>query len=134
MDQPGGNMKPSSRLHGRRSAASRMAKGKARELARLKAGEPPGPAASVADEATASPPPDRTRLRTNYDTERAAYRSRKPDLLRESPGQFVVLVGEELIGPFPDFPTAHLAGLRRFGLRPLYIKQILAEEPVIYMY
>jgi len=39
-----------------------------------------------------------------------------------------VLVGEELKGPVDTFEDALRAVWRRFGLGPLYVKQLLAEE------
>jgi len=69
------------------------------------------------------------RTHLGYTTERAAYQSRKADLLRSDPGTFVVFVGEAMAGPFADFRSAYREGLRRFGQGPLYIKQVLAEEP-----
>ena len=70
------------------------------------------------------------RPHAGYETERAAYAQLKPGLLETAFGRFVVLVGDELAGPFDDFRAAYVAGRRRFGPGPLYIKQVLAEEPV----
>jgi hypothetical protein len=71
-----------------------------------------------------------TRPHSGYATERAAYGRRKSDLLRDAPGGFVAFVGEQMVGPFGDFRSVLKAGLRRFGPGPLYIKQVLDEEPV----
>jgi hypothetical protein len=65
-----------------------------------------------------------------YDRERAAYERLKPELLARAEGKFVVFVGEECEGPVETFPDALRAGYRRFGLGPLYVKQVLAVEPV----
>jgi hypothetical protein len=65
-----------------------------------------------------------------FDRERATYARLKSDLLATIPGQFVVIVGDEVAGPVATFGEAERAGYRRFGLGPLYIKQVLAEEPV----
>jgi hypothetical protein len=67
---------------------------------------------------------------TGFDRERATFARLKPDLLATIPGQFVVIVGDEFEGPLSTFGEAERAGYRRFGLGPLYIKQVLAEEPV----
>jgi hypothetical protein len=69
------------------------------------------------------------RPHSGYSTERATYQARKADLLRSDPDAFVVFVGEAMAGPFPDFRSALREGLRRFGPGPLFIKQVLAEEP-----
>jgi hypothetical protein len=65
-----------------------------------------------------------------FDREREAYARAKGDLLIQAEGRFVVFVGDESVGPFDDFRSAYVAGRRRFGPGPLYIRQVLAEEPV----
>jgi len=74
-----------------------------------------------------TPPGERPFL--GYDRERAAYARLKPGLLSRAEGQYVVLVGEDLEGPVDTFENALRAGWQRFGLGPLYVKQLLAEEP-----
>jgi len=64
-----------------------------------------------------------------FDRERATYERHKTELLGTAAGKFVVIVGDELIGPLETDEEAERAGYARFGLGPLYIKQILAEEP-----
>lgn len=64
-----------------------------------------------------------------FDRERATYERHKPGLLEAAEGKFVVIVGDELVGPLETDEEAERAGYARFGLGPLYIKQILAEEP-----
>jgi hypothetical protein len=54
----------------------------------------------------------------------------KPELLTRAEGKFVVLVGDDLRGPVETFGDALRVGYREFGLGPLYVKQILADEPV----
>jgi hypothetical protein len=98
---------------------SKTGKPRARPEKRSKADQSPQPAAQYAP-----------RPHAGYDTERAAYARLKTGLLETALGRFVVLVGNDLAGPFDDFPTAYVAGRRRFGPGPLYIKQILADEPV----
>ncbi len=71
------------------------------------------------------------RGKTDYSIERAAYQGRKAELLRKFAGEYVVFVGETMLGPFPDFGVAHREALRAFGRRPLYIKQVLTEEPIV---
>ncbi len=66
----------------------------------------------------------------NYDVERAAYARLKSSLLESAVGRFAVFKGDEMIGPFDDFKTAYIAGRRRFGLWPIYVKEILPEERV----
>jgi hypothetical protein len=65
-----------------------------------------------------------------FDRERSAYEGRKADLLATSAGMFVVFVGDRMVGPFATEDEAERAGYEAFGLGPLYIKQVAAEEPV----
>lgn len=80
------------------------------------------------DLAPAETPPGE-RPFVGYDRERAAYARLQPELLASAEGRYVVLVGDDLEGPVDSFDEALRAGWRRFGLGPLYVKQILAEEP-----
>jgi hypothetical protein len=66
-----------------------------------------------------------------YDRERAAYARLRPELLDRAEGRYVVLVGDEIEGPVDTFEEALRAGWRRFGLGPLYVRQIAAEEPAV---
>jgi len=121
---------------GKRHAANRLVKAKAARKSWGEgldgpAAEPDRPTQPTADPGTGVGNTIPQRPHFGYDTERAAYFRRKPELLRTIPGKFVVFVGEEMVGPFADFPSAIGAGLQRFGRGPLYIKQILIEEPYI---
>ena len=64
-----------------------------------------------------------------YDRERSAYARLRPELLSRAKGRYVVLVGDELEGPVDMFEEALRVGWHRFGLGPLYVKQVVAEEP-----
>jgi hypothetical protein len=70
------------------------------------------------------------RFFAGFDRERATYEQLKPELLAQAEGKFVVIVGDEVVGPLETDEDAERAGYARFGLGPLYIRQILAEEPV----
>jgi hypothetical protein len=74
-------------------------------------------------------PPAGERPFVGYDRERAVYARLKPELIASAEGKFLVLVGEEFEGPIDTFEEALRIGWRRFGLGPLYVKQILAKEP-----
>jgi hypothetical protein len=65
-----------------------------------------------------------------FAAEEAAYDRLKPELLRTAEGKFVVLVGKKMKGPFETFSDALRAGYSAFGPGPLFVKQVLAEEPV----
>ena len=64
-----------------------------------------------------------------FDREQATYERLKPALLEAAEGRWVVIVGDEIVGPVDDIDEAIRAGYKRFGLGPLYIKQVLAHEP-----
>lgn len=83
-------------------------------------GEPPHPGV----------PTQARRPFTGFDLEAATYARLRSELLARSPGRFVVIVGDEVEGPVGTFGEALRLGYRRFGLGPLYVKQILAVEPV----
>lgn len=65
-----------------------------------------------------------------FDRESAAYERVKRELLSRAGGKFVVFVGDEMIGPVESFEQALESGYRRFGLGPLYVKQVMIEEPI----
>jgi hypothetical protein len=77
--------------------------------------------------APAVPPPGE-RPFLGYDRERAAYARLKPELLRRALGKYVVLVGDDLEGPVDTYEAALQAGWHRFGLGPLYVKQVREED------
>jgi len=83
------------------------------------------------DEKLPSPALDRRRSFAGFDRERAAYERIKPTLLAKSAGKYVVIVGDKVIGPLESHAEAEAAGYTRFGIGPLYVKQVLAEEPVV---
>jgi hypothetical protein len=64
-----------------------------------------------------------------FDREKGTYERIKPAMLETAEGKWVTIVGEEFVGPFEDMDEAVRAGYRRFGLGPLHVKQILAQEP-----
>jgi len=75
-------------------------------------------------------PPSQRRPFTGFDRERATYDQLKPDLLASDEGKYVVIVGDEVLGPLGSHEEAERAGYKRSGLGPLYVKQVVAEEPV----
>ncbi len=67
---------------------------------------------------------------SGFDRERNVYAQLKADLLAHAENKYVVIVGDEIEGPFETFEEALRSGYRRFGLGPLYVKQITTTEPV----
>ena len=66
-----------------------------------------------------------------YDRERATYARLKPDLLIRAEGKYVVLVGDDLEGPVDTYEEALRVGWQRFGVGPLYVKQVQLEEQTV---
>jgi hypothetical protein len=77
-----------------------------------------------------TPGPPAARPFRGFDVERATYERLKPELLTRAEGRFVVVVGEEWAGPVETADDAESMGYARFGIGPLYIKRVTAEEPV----
>lgn len=73
--------------------------------------------------------PDR-RPFVGFDREKATYERLRPEWLAHGPGRFVVIVGDQVEGPVETFREALRVGYRRFGLGPLFVRQVLAAEPV----
>jgi len=65
-----------------------------------------------------------------FEREAATYAKLKTELLPTAEGKFVAIVGDEMVGPGDTYGDALREGYRRFGPGPLYVKQVLAEEPV----
>jgi hypothetical protein len=88
---------------------------------------PPGSSANPSGSAA----PARRRPFEGFDHEKATYERLKPKLIKSAQGKFVVIVGEVMLGPLESDQEAEQAGYARFGLGPLFIKQVLAQEPVV---
>ncbi len=67
------------------------------------------------------------------DEERNYFEANKAKWLTRHKNQYVLVKGSELAGVFGDGQSAYAAGLERFGLQPFLVKQVLAEEPVVYL-
>lgn len=66
-----------------------------------------------------------------FEVERRVYEQHLPDLLG-SVGKFVLILGEEVGGPFDSYAAALAAGYERYGVQPFLVKLISAVEPVQY--
>ena len=91
----------------------------------------PKPTARPAVDTLPARTPSQRRPFAGFDRERATYHRLKPDLLVSDEGKYVVIVGDEVVGPLGSHEEAERAGYTRFGLGPLYVKQVVAEEPVV---
>jgi hypothetical protein len=91
--------------------------------------EPAEGGPGVSEPSPSGPTPRGRRPFVGFDREMATYQRLKPALLEKGEGKWIVIVGEDVLGPFDEISDAERAGLRRFGLGPLFIKQVLAQEP-----
>ena len=66
----------------------------------------------------------------SLDREQAVYAANVPLWLREHECAYVLIKGGEVIGFFATRDEALDAGYARFGVVPLFVKQVLASEPV----
>lgn len=58
------------------------------------------------------------------------YEQHKPEYLKTFPGLYVLIKGDQMLGPFPSAETAYELGLHKFGMTPFLIKQVVKHEPV----
>ncbi len=67
-----------------------------------------------------------------FEAENKTYADAKDKLVAEAEGQFVVVKGENILGPYSTYGAAYEQGLKMFGKPPFLVKQVLREEPVIF--
>lgn len=59
------------------------------------------------------------------------YNLRRRGWLKEHSGQYVVVKGTNLLGFYPDFPTAYSAGAHEWGPNTDFlVRQVLEFDPV----
>lgn len=61
-------------------------------------------------------------------TEFAAFLRDREHLLREHKGDFAIYKADKFHGAFSTFELAYGEGIRRFGLEPFLVKQVVDEE------
>jgi hypothetical protein len=76
----------------------------------------------------AEPPP--LQSVPSFEVEEAAYERIRAELERDHTGEVALLRGQELIGLFPDLTAACVEGRRRFGLEPIYVREV--GDPVYF--
>jgi hypothetical protein len=62
--------------------------------------------------------------------EQAVYEAHLPQWLQEHEGEHVVVKGDETLGFFATRDEALAAGYARFGVVPLFVKEVAASEPI----
>ena len=55
---------------------------------------------------------------------------RQPKFVRHE-GKFVLIKGRSIQGVYGTWDAARVEGLRQYAQQPFFVKQILAEEPVL---
>ena len=64
-------------------------------------------------------------------TELRVFERHKREWLQTNPGKFVVIADTTIAGFFPDYESAFKAGLKKFGIKGLFlVRQVWAEQPV----
>jgi hypothetical protein len=69
----------------------------------------------------------------DFSREHAAFRRELPRLLREHPGKFALVHGDEVVGVFDNPNDAMVEGFQRFDLVRTVIRPIAEPEEPIYM-
>jgi hypothetical protein len=77
--------------------------------------------------------PNRRSLATSLRREQAVYESNLSRWLSDHEGEFVLIKGEAVDGFYESRDDALTAGYSRFGIGPLFVKQILPTEPVYHI-
>ena len=68
-------------------------------------------------------------------TELAFYAEHKAEWLEKHSGRYVVAKDANVLGFYDSFESAFKAGVAAFGVQQDFlVKQVLAEEPVYYVY
>lgn len=63
------------------------------------------------------------------------YETLKPQWLRKHKGEFVVILGAEPLGFYPDFQAAYCAGVEKYGINTDFlVKRVAAQEPVFVVF
>ncbi len=69
----------------------------------------------------------------SLDREQAVYEANLPRWLQEHECAYVLIKGDEVVGFFGTRDEALDAGYARFGVVPLFVKQVLVSEPIYHI-
>jgi hypothetical protein len=67
------------------------------------------------------------------DKERKYFETHLAEWLKQHPGKFVLVKGDELVGVFDTQREALIEGARRFGIDGFLVRQVDESEQVIYI-
>ena len=65
--------------------------------------------------------------------ERKYFETHRAEWLKQNPGNFVLVKGEELLGVFDTQQEALIEGARRFGIDGFLVRQVEESEQVVYI-
>jgi hypothetical protein len=65
--------------------------------------------------------------------EQAVYEAHLPRWLQDHEGAHVLIKGGEIVGFYQTRDEALTAGYTRFGVVPLFVKQVAASEPIYHI-
>jgi hypothetical protein len=67
---------------------------------------------------------------SSLEREQSVYAANQGRWVAEYAGKHVLIKGAEVVGFYESRDEALTAGYSRFGVCPLYVKQVLSSEPV----
>jgi hypothetical protein len=77
--------------------------------------------------------PDRRARAAALNREHSVYEANLPRWLPDHEGKHVVIKGHEVVGFYKSRDEALAAGYSRFGVVPLFVKQVSPSEPVYHI-
>lgn len=72
------------------------------------------------------------RKKTPLKKELVFYEQKKPELLAQHKGKYVLIKKEKIIDIFPTFEKAFAAGMKKFGNVPFLIKHIQEKNDIVH--
>ena len=81
----------------------------------------------------AKPRPSQRPRTVSLNREHAVYEANLPRWIPDYEGQHVLIKGKEVAGFYKTREDALAAGYSRFGVSPLFVKQVAASEPVYHI-
>lgn len=74
--------------------------------------------------------PDRAPRAASLNREQAVFEGNLPRWLADHEGEYVLIKGDQVAGFHESRDEALTAGYARFGIGPLFVKQVSPAEPV----
>lgn len=67
------------------------------------------------------------------ENERKFFEQHRLEWMKDSPGKFVLVKNEELVGTFDTLQAALTEGARRFGTESFLVRQVEEAEQLVYI-